>query len=1050
MKRRLGFTLVEMVIVIAVIGILATVLVPTFGGIIDRANESTDVQTAGNLTTLIAMYGVEHKIETETDIAKAINEGKGDPEFYQNLKAKSAKQGNCFWYEYSTGQVVVGTLEEIAKRAAEQPATTDGDATVDGGLRSYVVPGYILMGHNADNKLLDVLCDLESPGIAKYSDGFAKLYQLVADNADNATAKAALDAFVAKVKQTVILTSEGLFLPAGVTTVDKVYIPFGTVTLGNASLNVHVVSVDANGNVTVNPGSYDSFELVDSFKLQLPLGTQIGADVLDLQRNDSENNPFMTGSDEIHVNATESELGNYFFADSTDAVIVLPNGDRYILNDAKFVKLTATEEVPVEGVAAPALGELNSFGIGVEDGVDPNYALSKNFNEQDKTFDLFVSADHLGGSITLSANNFQGTLDGQAATLPIRKITVGVTNADKDTDCAIAHSTRGLTSVITNFEDGDTITVSARDITYTYKVKVVDVEKITIVNVGANKTSFNNKYDLPYQSAADTWNIKYSIGYTYKDTGVDLNTTVNVNSGLFDPNPAAVDAETAALKLKEMIAGERSDTLKLTCRNEETEEISVSLYQSGVKAFNKHTNVVNMANKNDRFVIGTEGADVTLGQLFATNTAVVNSNFEIKGITLNVTGAPSDFEVDNWEAYSILNILPSNLFSETVKSVNLTITLSSYRGESESVEVTIVNGAYNVTSAAEWAAATGNIAVLNPITINITETKESKMTTASLGYVKSIGSGTTIYGNLQKIEVTGNFKIYQAAINYFITVDGGTIDNLILVGPDYGETVSITGSLPISTFLGTSELGDAKSKGTHVAAVIAKNATIKNSFISGFRAPVTANGGTVTITNTVLNKGNYANIDVAHATTLNLTNVTTIQYKTNNNIGAGIAFKYNSKTSTVSATGLNQLNYYTEADVLSICNAAKNVFGSLLSGLVNVDMGNHLETAAGIIGGHGDRLHVGMIEIGMDLTVDVVLTKKTAKDTPVVNLTEDFPDSYDIAGPYDAPVSGTGITDGSHITAKLHGEKCSTGCNCADSISTDVTVHINKFLDGQY
>ena len=65
MKRRLGFTLVEMVIVIAVIGILATVLVPTFGGIIDRAYESTDVQTAGNLTTLIAMYGVEHKIETD-------------------------------------------------------------------------------------------------------------------------------------------------------------------------------------------------------------------------------------------------------------------------------------------------------------------------------------------------------------------------------------------------------------------------------------------------------------------------------------------------------------------------------------------------------------------------------------------------------------------------------------------------------------------------------------------------------------------------------------------------------------------------------------------------------------------------------------------------------------------------------------------------------------------------------------------------------------------------------------------------------------------------
>ena len=51
MKRnnKKGFTIVELVIVIAVIAILAGVLIPTFAGVVKKANESKALQDATNI-----------------------------------------------------------------------------------------------------------------------------------------------------------------------------------------------------------------------------------------------------------------------------------------------------------------------------------------------------------------------------------------------------------------------------------------------------------------------------------------------------------------------------------------------------------------------------------------------------------------------------------------------------------------------------------------------------------------------------------------------------------------------------------------------------------------------------------------------------------------------------------------------------------------------------------------------------------------------------------------------------------------------------------------
>ncbi len=57
-NKKSGFTIVELVIVIAVIAILAAVLIPKFSQIIGRANESAQIQEARNaLTSAAASYG---------------------------------------------------------------------------------------------------------------------------------------------------------------------------------------------------------------------------------------------------------------------------------------------------------------------------------------------------------------------------------------------------------------------------------------------------------------------------------------------------------------------------------------------------------------------------------------------------------------------------------------------------------------------------------------------------------------------------------------------------------------------------------------------------------------------------------------------------------------------------------------------------------------------------------------------------------------------------------------------------------------------------------
>ena len=111
-KKNRGFTLTELVIVIAVIAVLAAVLIPTFIGIANNAKISADVQTAKNATTVAT-----NKTEIQ-DVYNAIVED-------GNVDIFSSQSGGRFAYEASTRQfVLLNSKMEIVDNKNASSANT--------------------------------------------------------------------------------------------------------------------------------------------------------------------------------------------------------------------------------------------------------------------------------------------------------------------------------------------------------------------------------------------------------------------------------------------------------------------------------------------------------------------------------------------------------------------------------------------------------------------------------------------------------------------------------------------------------------------------------------------------------------------------------------------------------------------------------------------------------------------------------------------------------------------------------------------------------------
>ena len=120
-NNKKGFTIVELVIVIAVIAILAAVLIPTFSSVIKKAKVNNDIQLVRNLNTALATDNKKH--ETMQDALDAAAEFGYDVDKINNTSASENEilwdsVNDCFVYKKSDG-----SMEYVPNSKTEEPAS---------------------------------------------------------------------------------------------------------------------------------------------------------------------------------------------------------------------------------------------------------------------------------------------------------------------------------------------------------------------------------------------------------------------------------------------------------------------------------------------------------------------------------------------------------------------------------------------------------------------------------------------------------------------------------------------------------------------------------------------------------------------------------------------------------------------------------------------------------------------------------------------------------------------------------------------------------------
>ena len=851
--KRSAFTIVELVIVIAVIAILSAVLIPTFGAIIKDANIAADQTAAATLTTELHVYLKGDTIDNEAELMAALNDEKlGFTE--QKLTPKAAAYGVHFWFDMDNQMIVAKTADEIIEMVSDRETAAIQSGVVlmadgahptgaDINFRAILGGGFFLIDKGGSS-IVDLLAKIDAVKDAETYNDIA-LYTLEESDKDYELANKILDA----VKSTVILSDYGAFYCTGAESYN-VYVAMGTQCI-NTDRYVF------NGSTTKTTGDLPT--LKGAFTLPKTV-LDVAAGALNF-----------TGSATIKVPYDANGIKKVFGPQSTNATIKGTDNDYKVLSGvdtsdghaADRLVLASDDSWVADLFAKLPFADFEIFfDVDATTGVDQwnsgnLYMFYGDFKETENQFNITYGEDKTvfpGTSNLIRWNSSNSSVARFSGTNGLLTIAANTDPADRNTT---------ITATAVNI-NGETITktitltmVKPTAATVGEAFDIPGAETYTWKYSGRNG-NINFEYNVIYNDNSN-WDIAVGTSslvvdedtaFEYADDKLTLKTDANgkiyAGTHSFDLIVDGCLTETVTIDLKDQ--SDSPITHKFHYTNERVNsgvsgqyhyynyyvgnldaiKLSDLLKLKDGKTFETATLKIyaeNASGDRQELVGDTLGVSVALdGTAYAKNGITITPDDLDKTIKFSGTNDP----IDGWKV--VIEIVPENYGTFAM-------------------EVVVVDG-NNVTasnvSTYLGTALSNNIVLLSDLTI-------------ASGQRFEVGA-KTFYGNGFVIDAT-SFDSKQGR-DYVIKLNGGTVDNIYLDGPVF----------PTLNFD-----GDYTSDPCHASGIQSAGASIiKNSYISNFRQPVRVDGTSIKIENTTLDGGRLANLVVVNGK-VELIDVNTIQ-----------------------------------------------------------------------------------------------------------------------------------------------------------------------------